>query len=170
MAAGQVAFEDTWFGVWLSCGIMAAALVWAMQGWLPPGWSLIGGLLAVPLAINSYWMNSYWGGAVAAIGGALLLGGYARVVRRRQTAYALAMGLGLAILANTRPYEGLIFAVPIMVAFFIPKPRWTALILIAALLVPRVCLVRLVQPCCDGRRAPVAFHRIRPAVRSDSDL
>src|SRR5580658_7557827 len=37
MAAGQVLFGDPWFGVWLSCGAMAAALVWALQAWLPPG-------------------------------------------------------------------------------------------------------------------------------------
>ena len=80
MAAGQAIFGDPWFGVWLSCGLMLAALVWALQGWLPPGWALLGGLLASPLTIDSYWMNSYWGGAVAALGGALVLGGYARVV------------------------------------------------------------------------------------------
>jgi len=140
MAAGQVVFQDPWFGVWLSCGFMAGALVWAMQGWLPPDWSLIGGLLALPLAINSYWMNSYWGGAVAAVGGALLLGGYARVVSRRQPGYALAMGLGLAILANTRPYEGLVFAVPVMIALFLPRPRWKALALITVILVPAFAL------------------------------
>ena len=63
MAAGQVLFGDPWFGVWLSCGVMAVALVWAMQGWLLSRWALLGGVLALPLAINSYWMNSYWGGA-----------------------------------------------------------------------------------------------------------
>ena len=84
MAAGETLLGDPWFGVWLSCGAMAAALVWAIEGWLPPGWALLGGLLSLPLALDSYWMNSYWGGAVAAIGGALLLGGYARVVKRKQ--------------------------------------------------------------------------------------
>ncbi len=136
MAGGQALFGDPWFGVWLSCGVMAAALVWAMQGWLPPAWALLGGLLALPLAIGSYWMNSYWGGAVSAIGGALLLGGYARVVRRKQPWYALAMGIGIAILANTRPYEGLIFSIPVAIAFLASRPRWGAVALIAVVLVP----------------------------------
>ncbi len=135
-AAGQVLFGDPWFGVWVSCAVMAAALVWAMQGWLPPGWALFGGLLTLRLALDSYWMNSYWGGAVAAVGGALVLGGYARVVRRRQVWYALAIGLGIAILVNTRPYEGLVFSIPVAIAFLLSRPRWSAIALIAAVLLP----------------------------------
>ena len=136
MAAGEVLFGDPWFGVWLSCGAMVATLLWAMQGWLPPGWALVGGLLALPPAIDSYWMNSYWGGAVAVIGGALLLGGYARVIKRKQVWYALAMGIGLAILASTRPYEGLVFSIPVAIAFLLSRPRWSAVALTAAVLIP----------------------------------
>ena len=136
MAAGQVVLGDPWFGVWLSCAVMAAALVWAIGGWLPSQWALLGGILALPLAISSYWMNSYWGGAVSAIGGALLLGGYARTVKRKQVWYALAMGLGIALLANTRPYEGLVFSIPVAIAFLWSRPRWSAVALIAAVLIP----------------------------------
>ena len=162
MAAGQILFEDPWFGVWLSCGVMAAALVWAMQGWLSPGWSLAGGLLAMPLAINSYWMNSYWGGAVAAIGGALLLGGYARVVKRRQLWYGLAMGSGLAIVANTRPFEGLIFAIPVMTMFIISRPRfgavkWGAAALISAVLLPALALTAWFNHAVTGSALQMPF-------------
>ena len=136
MAAGQAVWGDPWFGVWLSCGVMMAALVWAMQGWMPPGWALVGGLLAMPLAIVSYWMNSYWGGAVSAIGGALLLGGYARVVRRKQIWYAVAMGIGIAILANTRPYEGLVYSIPVAIAYLLARPRWGSVVVLAAVLIP----------------------------------
>lgn len=135
MAVGLAIFGDPWFGVWLSCGLLAAALVWAMQGWLPPAWALLGGFLALPLCLDSYWMNSYWGGAVAAIGGALVLGGYARVIRSNRPVYAIAIGIGIALLANTRPYEGLVFSIPVAVAFLLSRPRWSAIALIAAVLI-----------------------------------
>ena len=80
-------------------------------------WALLGGLLSLArLSIYSYWMNSYWGGAVAAIGGCLVMGAYPRIVRRGRFGYAWAMGLGLLILANTRPLEGAVTSLPIGVA------------------------------------------------------
>jgi hypothetical protein len=116
LAAGQVLFGHAWLGVWLSAGALMAALCWALQGWLPPQWALLGAILALRLCVFSDWMNSYWGGAVAAIGGALALGAYPRIVRRHQPRFAWLLGLGLVILAVTRPFEGLLFAIPILVA------------------------------------------------------
>jgi hypothetical protein len=119
LALGQRFFGDPWFGVWLSCGAMMAALCWALQGWLPASWALLGGILALPLCLFSYWMDSYWGGAVAAAGGALVLGSYPRMVRRRRFAFAWLMGIGLVVLALTRMYEGLLFAAPFLAALLV---------------------------------------------------
>jgi hypothetical protein len=157
LAAGQVLFEDPWFGVWLSCALMAAALVWAMEAWLPPGWALFGGILAIPLAITSYWMNGYWGGAVAAIGGALLLGGFGRVVKRNQPWYGLAMGLGLALLANTRPYEGLVFSIPVAIAFLLSRPRWSAVASIALVLIPAFAATAFYNRAVTGNPFQLPF-------------
>src|ERR1035438_2272432 len=96
-----------------------AALSWALQAWLPASWALLGGILALPLCLFSYWMDTYWGGALAAIGGALVLGAYPRIVRRRRPAFAWLLAIGLVILALTRMYEGLLFAVPFLTALLL---------------------------------------------------
>jgi len=119
MAAGQVIAGRPFWGVWLGAGVMCAAICWALQGWLPPFWALLGGILAViRLGTFSYWANSYRGGAVTAIGGALVIGALPRIRRHLRIRDSLLMGLGLAILASSRPYEGLFFCVPIAFALF----------------------------------------------------
>ena len=116
LAVGQAVFGHSWFGVWLSAGLLMAALIWALNGWVPAPWALLGGFFAFPLCFWSYWMNSYWGGAVAAAGGALVLGSYPRIVRRGKLGCAWPLGAGLAIFGLTRQFEGLLFALPLAIA------------------------------------------------------
>jgi len=116
MAAGQVLFGQLWFGVWLGVGVLAAALCWALQGWLPPGWALLGAFIGLDLCLFSYWMNSYWGGAVTAIGGALVTGAWVRIIRAKRWRYAWVFGIGAVILVLARPFEGLLLLVPALIA------------------------------------------------------
>lgn len=116
LAFGQVIAGHPFLGIWLTAGLMCAALCWMLQGWFPSFLALLGALLAVVrLASFSYWVDSYFGGAVAALGGALVLGALPRVKRHFRLRDVVILSLGLAILATSRPYESIFFCLPIVV-------------------------------------------------------
>ncbi len=120
LAIGQRVFGHPFWGVWLSVGIMCAVICWMLQGWFPAFWALLGALLAViRLGTFSYWANSYFGGTLPAIGGALVLGALPRIKRHQRVSDSLLVGFGLALLASSRPFEGLIFSLPIAIALLV---------------------------------------------------
>lgn len=125
LALGQL-LGHPWLGVLASAAAMAAAFVWMLQAWMPARWAFLAGILAaIKLCVACYWINSYWGGAMAAIGGAMVFGAFGRLRRRTSPAWGILLPLGLAILLNSRPYESVFFCIPVVVAlYFWLRQQW----------------------------------------------
>jgi hypothetical protein len=113
LAAGQVLGGHPVVGLWLGAALTSWAVGWMLLGWLPTPWALAGALMAAfHPGIAVFWHQRYFGGTVAMIGGALLFGGLRRVFVRPSSRNAAILGLGLVVLANSRPYEGLVASLP----------------------------------------------------------
>jgi hypothetical protein len=117
LAAGKLLFGNPWFALVCASGLMCAAICWMLQAWLPQGWALLGGFLAViRLGLFSYWINTYSGGGLlSALGGALVLGALPRLTKAKTIRHrdGLLLAVGIALLAMTRPYEGLLLCLPV---------------------------------------------------------
>jgi len=118
LALGQKLTGHPAVGVWLSSALACAVTCWMLQAWAGPTWGFLGGILmALQLGIYSYWSQTYWGGMVAALGGALVFGAYRLLWLRLNWANAIWLAVGLVILANSRPLEGVLAALPVSVLF-----------------------------------------------------
>jgi len=122
IAAGWKLGGAPGFGVLLAYAFMCACIAWMLRAFLG---RLLGFLLGLVFAFgmaDSYWATSFWGGAVAAGAGAIVLGVCARLLRvgslvagRHLARDAVVLAVGLLLLANSRPYEGLCFAAPVLI-------------------------------------------------------
>ncbi|MGH9419049.1 MAG: hypothetical protein ACRD3J_03680 [Thermoanaerobaculia bacterium] len=106
--------------VWLMTAAACAALWWALRVWLGPRLALIGGLAAALHPTMLRWSQAYTAGALAAFAGALLFGAVGVLRARSSWRAASLAGVALALLAVSRPFEGLVLAVALLI---ISKPR-----------------------------------------------
>ncbi|HEV2325951.1 MAG TPA: hypothetical protein VGS10_18585 [Terracidiphilus sp.] len=123
LAAAQVLFGHPWIANLFADGLMCAGICWMLQAWLPPGWALLGGFLALlRIGLFTYWINTISGGngLLDAFSGALILGALPRLLKTARLRYGLLLALGIAMLALTRPYEGLLLCLPVAVVL----ARW----------------------------------------------
>ncbi len=147
LAIGQYVTGYPIAGVWLLSALAAAACYWMLLGWVPPRWAAAGGLLFV--CHPSYqldWGQNYWGGTLAFLGGALVCGAVARLVKCPEISSAIAMGTGTLLLAFSRPYEGCVFCllcgVLVLAGWYrLGWPQWKSLLL--RTVVPMACILVL---------------------------
>jgi len=125
LAIGQVLGGHPICGVWLSEACMCMAICWMLYAWVPLYWALVGGIISViQFGVFTYWSQSYWGGAVAALGGALIFGALPRIFRYQQLKDVFWLGSGIFIVVNSRPLEGILLGIPIGCLALPWKIKW----------------------------------------------
>ena len=112
LALGQALFGHPAVGVWISAGLAMAALAGFLSRDFKP-WIVICAcaVFALSRPLFLHWGWTYWGGHVAFLGGCLLWGSLWRTQGQLSVIRLAALGIGLFILANSRPFEGLLASV-----------------------------------------------------------
>jgi hypothetical protein len=117
LAIGEVIAHRPIVGIWLCQALATAAIYWAFLAFVSEPWALLGGAIAALHPTFLYWSQDYWGGTVAVLGGALVLATAGRIMQGKvRPMLAVGLAVGLAILANSRPFEGLMFSIPVLIA------------------------------------------------------
>ena len=117
-----------WGGVLLSMVALTVAVYWMVREWINANYAFIAAsIIIIRYGLFSLWVNSYGGGAFTALGGVLVLGGFKAVRSRPSLLNGAVLGLGVVILMTTRPYEGMVYALPFGAALVLHFIRSTRL-------------------------------------------
>jgi hypothetical protein len=118
MAFGKIISGEFIPGIWIVFILTCIATYWMLLAYVKPHWAFLG---VFAVASNGHllleWSNSYWGGALPMLGGALLFGAIKRIVdsHSRVAVNSIFLALGVVILAYSRPFEGLITSITLII-------------------------------------------------------
>jgi hypothetical protein len=123
LALGQRLFGSPFYGVLIGNALMLFTTCLMLFAWVSPPWALaVSAMFALCLYPGMYWTNSYWGGSVAASGGALVLLSIGIYLKTQKAFTGAIFAAGILLLFWTRPYEGGVFALMVLVVF--AKELW----------------------------------------------
>src|SRR5207237_7470654 len=128
LAMGIVLVSEPIVGVWLSAALACGAMTWMLLAWVPRRWAVAGGFITALHPVMLQWSATFWGGAVALCGGALVLGAMRRLWDGPRFRDGIVLGIGALILANSRPFEGLLLCIAIgaaMLVWMIRRRKWS---------------------------------------------
>jgi len=124
MALGGLISGEFVVGIWIIFILACVATYWMLLAYVKPHWAFLG---VFAVASNGHllleWSNTYWGGALPMLGGALVFGAIKRIVdtNSKPLLNGILLALGVAILAYSRPFEGLIASISIIFPVFFGK-------------------------------------------------
>jgi len=159
-------------GVWLSSAFACAAIAWLLLAWLPRPWAWAGAWLAlVSFSIAGWWSQTYWGGSLAAGAGALVYGALRRLVEAPRARDGAWLGVGLALLAVSRPFEGAVASLPpaLVLAACLVRRAPAARLVLARALAPTAAAVALALAFLGYYDHRVTGHALRPPYVEHSE-
>ncbi len=116
LAAGQSLFGHPFWGVSLEISLLCLAALWALRGVLTARMALLAMIAAwLVFGVSFYWARSYWGGANAFAGAMLAIGATARLRHQPSFAAGALLAAGLSLLFFSRPVEGGLLALCLLV-------------------------------------------------------
>ena len=119
LALGQTVFGHPFYGILITNVLMLFTFSLMLFAWVEPQWAWVGSaVLLICVSPGMYWTDSYFGsGPLAAAGGALVLLGIA-ICRKSGEWYGGAIfAAGALLLFWTRPFEGGICTLVILILF-----------------------------------------------------
>ena len=120
-------------------------MYWMLKGFVSNRWAAWGAIiLLINWRVSRVWGQSYYGTGPALLGATLVFGAWGRLLQRSKLKPGLCLGLGLVTWVITRPYEGLVASIPVMITLVwrtvtaAPLERQLS---IRRVLIPVLCLV-----------------------------